>query len=1007
MENHRGTNNKQRLERLGNLRTEGFLDGEALPWLEKLLEVAACVKFHSPDGGESGRFDTMLPGLRMLAEKLRRGETVRFDGDMEPSEALLYVFIRNLCGIAQEFNGRWKKFPARYVTGVLGAADREPDHQPVWVALGKSTPGPLRLGEGLAFTLSGGGGSAALTLREDVWLDDAEVVCAMSVLYESDGKVYPCSALGAVSSVKISEVTGAVAAGRMFPYGEAPAAEQPCLAISSPTLLLCGGRRTVSITIHPENDPFGGFLSRAAELLPEIPGPELQWRLVNAIFKVRVSTAAGWEEPGGVAVKRSDESGVLTVRFVMGEEFPATRACTAGLHGIDTEFPAVKLSPDTGAWAYPYTWLKDFMVGRVDLDVGVEGLSSLQVYNALGRLDDSKPFAPFGTDTGKGAWFVVGSRELAVKNAPVCNLRIRWQDLPDDTDGMAGYYSGYRNGITNRTFLLESAYLEDYRWKIPEQTAPHYLFATVRGEDPPAEKGRLSPESVIAGIRVWDVAPYRSVAVSYDYGIASRDGFLRLRLAAPEEGFGRELYRRLYAESMRLRNLKKFTEPVPPYNPMVERMTLDYRSSETIDLRRAGGVGTSTLWHNAPTGWRRIYPGGQSGSVPLLYGTGEPANLIIALRAGAGSVVRLYFELTPLTEKPDRPVTVRWYWGDGYRWEPVTDGAILCDTTADLTISGVLELRLPGRIDGDVLWLRAGIAEGYRNLPALKRIVTNVARLTTPPAGITPAMREEGKIKPVKPVPGLRDIVTLTASVSAVHRSGDSRKIMRTSESVSHRGRAVTPRDYERLVLEEFPSVAEVKYILLAAGRSRRDVTLAVIPADPAPAGMGLGPKAGLELLARIEGFLRRVTSPQVGRITVVNPVYERVMVRCGIAFNGSLPYGSCRSRVKEICDRHIAPWYAARSVPCFDHRINKEALAAEIRADGCVESLRDLSLVTLSKEGRGRYSLAENGERKAVLSPSRPCAVFVPAAEHAFHAGSPGAFGLEEMTVGRNLVIC
>ncbi|MCD8172375.1 MAG: hypothetical protein LUD76_02780 [Alistipes sp.] len=105
MENHRGTNNKKRMERLGNMCTEGFLDGEALPWLEKLLEVAACVEFHSPDGGESGRFDTMLPGLRMLAEKLRRGETVRFDGYMEPSEALLYVFIRNLCGIAQEFNG--------------------------------------------------------------------------------------------------------------------------------------------------------------------------------------------------------------------------------------------------------------------------------------------------------------------------------------------------------------------------------------------------------------------------------------------------------------------------------------------------------------------------------------------------------------------------------------------------------------------------------------------------------------------------------------------------------------------------------------------------------------------------------------------------------------------------------------------------------------------------------------------------------------------------------------
>lgn len=883
---------------------------------------------------------------------------------------------------------------------------------------------------------------------------------------------------------------------------------------------------------------------------------------MNGIFNVYVSTDGGWAEAGGVTVRRSAGTGALTVKFVLGEDFPPTGACRAAVHGMDSEFPAVKLSLDTGAWAYPYTWLKEFMVGRVDIAVEVEGLSTLQVYNALGRVDDSRPFAPFGIDTEKGAWFVVGSRELAVKRAPVCDLRIRWQDLPDHPDGMAGYYAGYRSGITNRSFVLDTAFLEDYRWKTPEQSARHYLFATSVGQagprvghspglslqdtgtrhrgsltaappgagpgdaggpeiiqpgvglsdtgvcqtvsrtaappgagivgrvttnaglshtskpnigppyatppydgppemrlpetrlpetdcregdlrDPepakaaprdnaqakagltehspgeaglsetgisqsaPRESGPLAPESVISGIRLWETAPAAAADGPFGYDISSRGGFIRLRLAGPEAGFGGKLYRRLYAEGMRLKSLKKFPEPNAPYNPVAERMTLGYRSSVTVDLRRDPVAGSSVLWHTTPQGWRQVYPAEPAGSVPLVYGMGEAANLLFKLRAGAGSVVRLYFDLTPLTDKPNRPVPVRWYWGDGYRWEPVADGAILADTTANLTLSGILELKLPDRMDGDTIWLRAGIAGGYRNLPALKRIVTNVARLDAPRGGITPAMAAEGKVKPAKPVPGLRDIVSLTPSVSADDRSGRVYKMARTSEAVSHRGRAVTPRDYERLVLEEFPSVAEVKYIPPAAGRNRRDIALAVIPADPAPAGRGLGPKAGLDLIMRIEEFVRRVSSPYVENISVINPAYERVTVRCGIGFNGSVPYGSCRSRIKEICDRHIAPWYAEGGVPRFDHNIDSDALAAEIRAEGCVEWLRDLSLVTLSKEGRGRYYIAESRGRKEVVAPSRPYAVFVPAAEHTFHSGSPGDFGLEEMAVGGNFVIC
>lgn len=957
---------KERLERVTSVHGADVADSGEMSLLERALEASGALPYHNINGEPDGSFRELLPELERMHANGRLPEP---NGLMEPSQALLYTFIHNLHGILETFNRRWDALLQWYIDEVGGVPDLPLTPASLWVAPEKGTHQEVVIGPATGFVLQPS--EAVFHPQEEVVLENAMVKRVVSVHYGCEENLYPASALGCVTSVEVRELPDGEE-GPLF-ADKRHGSHSPGFIASSPVLLLHEGRRSLCVRLETESHALTDFLEN------DMP------RVLEDIFYAEISIETGWESVGKIRIIAEDEHpDNLTLRFVLPEEFPATTPCTEELHGIASPSPALKILLNPEAWLYPYTWIKNFILKRIIIDVDVRGLGSLAIYNDLGRVDTSKPFPPFGTNTERGAWFVVGSPEMAAKNTESFDLRIDWGGLPEMR--LHEYYSSYGGDIANRSFVLDVQFLRDYRW---HDIAPRFLFDTDRS----APDGQLAPQSVLA-----DIPTEHMTAISdedYDYTIRSKTGFVRFRLASPEMGFGDERYRTLFPEQMlQVLKKKKGIAPLnPPLSPTVERITADYRASGRIELRDDD----TSFWHIHPLGIRQVHARHDNRSVPLISSLEGEAHLLFGLSGvQGGEYLRLWFDFVEMERNINSCPRIRWSWGDGYRWRPLPDDVILCDTTDNFAGAGMISFDIPENIPEGTLWFRATVVSGIRHVPALRRIVPNAVRLEG-------ELSDTGEctVELEKPVPGITGVRCLSSASG--HRSAEtpSEKLARISEHITHRGRAVTARDYERLVLQEFPEVAYAECFpgLDTKGSRRGVVTVLVIPADSGRPRM-----TGTQIL-RIEKYLTQCASPTVTQVDVINPLYEEVMIKGIGEFRAGYSTGHCRARLKELCDNLIAPWQHLGETPRTGHSLRWDDIAAAIRAEPYVEQLDKMSIIRISHRRTG-HEIEECDTPGGVLHPSEPYAIFVPAREHLFPIGDELPFGIGEMAIGQHLII-
>ncbi len=979
---------KERLERILSVRGADITDSSELSLLRRALEVAESLRYYDTHGDSDGYFRELLPELEFV---LANGHLPESDGRMEPAQALLYTFIHNLHGILETFNRRWDGLPQWYIDEVGGVPDLPLIPALLWVAPKKGTREEVEINRATGFVLQPSG--VVLHPEERVSLENATIERIVSVHYGHEENLYPASALGCVTSVEVRELPdggeGLLFAGKQHLNNS----HSPGFIISSPALLLHEGRRSVCMRLETETHALTGFTEITREHLSERD----IFRLLENIFYAEISTEAEWLPIKDIrTVAEEDNPDNLTLRFILPEEFPATAACTEDLHGITSLFPALKVRLNTEAWLYPYTWIRNFVLKRIVIDIDVQGCSSLMVYNDLGRVDSSKPFLPFGTDSERGAWFVLGSHEMAIKNTESFDLRIDWSGLPEVS--LNDHYSGYRCNIDNRSFLLDVQYLRDYGW---HDITSRFLFATDPSapDNGPLKESPLAPQSILKNISTEHMTAVRDE--DYDYTIRSKTGFVRFRLAAPEIGLGEVRYRSLFPEQMlqALKKKKNIKALNPPITPSVERITADYRASDRIEPRDGSTGSDSGFWHIHPLGIRKVYPGDDCRLVPLVSSLDGDAHLLFSISGiRGGEYLRLWFDFAEVEREINCCPAIRWSWGDGYRWQPLPDHVILCDTTDNFAGAGMIGFDIPELVPKGTLWFRATIISGIRHVPILRRIVPNAVRLITDKDFSCPV---DFTVKLEKPIPGIVGVDCLSSVSGNRGQETAVEKLARFSEHITHHGRAVTARDYERLVLQEFPEIAYAECFpcLDTKGSRQGVVTVLVIPS-----GRDRPRMTGKQILS-IEKYLTRCASPAVAQVDVINPLYEEVMIKGIGEFRTGYSTGHCRARLKELCDMLIAPWQHPGETPS-PGPLRWDDIAAAIRSEPYVERLDKMSIIRLERRRSTSYRIEESDAPGGVLFPSEPYAIFVPAREHLFPVGDELPFGVGEMAIGQHLII-
>ncbi len=1008
----------------------------------------------------------LLNSVEFLKQNISLYEDEIFNsGYNDPAIGLIMAFLKNHSTVVRTFNQRWKTYPYFYLDKILKAKPLKARPDTTFVRFVKSPEQKdLEIPAKTVFTTSD---NIRFCNTDHLIINDIQLKQVWGIQEEYDPEIEPAAGLNYVTALRKVDLSNCINAPLDSPVctifekkgeknTEAENRQENSytpvgLTICSASLLLKEGKRNITLRLVPTVPAILQFkqLIRQIQEKWQIPEQEVLYKLLGDIFYIEITSGAAWEKitSCSVSFNESDGQPAFEVKFSMDEDFPSVLPLT----GSPWKTPAIRFLLNRNAWLFPYSWLKDYEFSTIRIKTEVEGLSDLQVYSELGRLDTSMPFYPFGVAPKKGSWMVLGSYEMAVKKVTSFDLTINWTNLPEHDNGFAGYFELYENGINNCSFTVEAEALKNRKWQSEAPSRTRFLFNTITevSDEEVAPYGKLAPESRLTGIQFKNLNRQQTVPADFTYNMFTSDGLFKLRLAGPAFGFGHTCYQKTFSGALikNIRSKKDMQLPNPPFVPQAGHITVNYTSEDEIKPGNSSGpLGSEISYihpfmNNSPD---LVPPGNTFNLIPSYNSKG---NLLLGLdHVSGGETIRLFMLLSPSLREISKQQfpAIKAYYGNGFRWTALPQNNMVTDGTRNLTESGILEVILPKTLpdpetSGDHLfWLRLSIEEFIENISDVKGFYLHVANVER----ILPE-NEPSVFKPVPPssitkaehkIPGLAEIIQLTATAGG--RKAEDREIMRIrlSERISHRNRAVSARDFERLVLEKFPQVRKVKCLPATDSKGHRPgvVTLVIIPQVAERIRM---PKANSKLLLDIEEYLQHFTS-LFSTVDAINPVYEFMQVKCKVTLQKTSTEGYYLRLLNREISNYIAFWEEKNEAPVFGHSVSIIDLANFIRSRNYVANVKNFSVLHLRKKGELLYELIEQREHEAagadrgdmtsnvkillnkhelnqkelqLVGPSYPWAILIPMENHLLvpdNEDQNQQTGIDELEIGNTFVI-
>lgn len=1037
-----GHSRKDRIDRLLVPSTFKMLDNDKAVMLQTLIQIAGWIRFYNEKEIPEGYFDDFVGELEALLDSIRKKHAHEAIGKMEPSQALLLAFVENLQKVTEKYNGRWNDFANWYLTEYLKVSPLSVKGDRVWLAFDKVTPGNITIEKNTGFNRKNGDQNVlTYRLENELVVQDIRAISAYTVCFERNPYHYPAANLNFVTAIKTRDLLhDKPSPDRTLIFDhESHSHETRAIGIriSAPSLLLREGKRIVTIAFRSENREWLKLLKKAEQdqelLHSEGSIQNLHAKIFNNLFYITISTPTGWTKVYNFKVRKDEGKNQLNLDFQLPEDFPSTVACNQEVHRFQSEFPAIQIRLNFDAWLYPYSWIHKLNIQQIIITTKVMGVNDLQVYNELGKIDNTKSFPPFGINTSAGTWMAIGNYEMAIKNTKSIDVCIKWNQLPLHPKGLKGHYAAYPGNIDNDSFKIRTRYLSDNSWFPTTGRSKFSLFRDAEVDDPTAAKldKAVNNESDFKNISVKKMLPFAHSEDLYKYTIKTRTGFVKLTLESPDMGFGNQEYRDLFTERMMMKKWRKKRLPTlhQPIFPHVENMTLNYHSEDIIDLRTNTRNSHVIVDQLHPFGIVSSLDSSTNTGIPFVFSQETNASILMGFKHVKGGEIfssYLVFEAISNEMTVDDIPKIVMYWGDGYYWEEIPRGFILKDDTKQMTVSGNLVYSFPSHIppnlydkDG-VLWIRTGFVKNHEFVPEIRAIYNNAGLvvLETDDSSIEKMQsfkNSNGALEPEKKLPGITSIEQITSFYAGQELEDLKSMQARVSEFVTHRGRAVTARDFELLTLQEFSDVGKVLCLPNTNLKNNRQgvVTVVVVPQDRSNPTGNSKPMVPSGLLSRIEDYLSSRASKNV-LVDAINPVYEELQVKCVIRLVDQNQVISLEA-IQEICDNFIAPWQAKNMLPKFGEAITVSKIYNAINEIDFVASIDYFAIIRVSQDKtesgkRNFYHLYTHEDQDEILVPDQPYKLFVPAETHIIQVEekelSADPYGLGDMEIGKTFIL-
>ena len=812
--------------------------------------------------------------------------------------------------------------------------------------------------------------------------------------------------------------------------------------VASPLLLLQEGERNVTITITFAGDgtleaALQTYQSTAADIL-DLP-VKIESLLADALL-VYLSGEKGWYPVTNASFRRHPVVGTtLEIEFTLKPTDPPVMPNPAIAPAADAgQWPLFKLALNPNARVYAYPFFKDLDIETIELRAGVRGLQKIQLRNELGPLDAAQPFPVFGPVPSQGSYLLLGHRELAVKNVNHATIVMTWFNLPKPPANLASYYAGYGLGIHDDSFKVRLSIFNDGKWAIPAGGRDLFpLFA----RDYDLSTGLL-PTTVIAS-DVPTILPQSSEPPNPQplSETEAPRGSIRLELVEPAFGFAHQVFPAIMAEAATSnaragKNASSKALPNPPLSPIAKALALDYEASDALVLRHP-------FPESQPARFYSIYPFG------YLSHPGRPTSMFARIEeqghlylgiseAGPRQSLTLLFNIRDTGFSPvpslrshhDELVEpIRWRYLAGHEWKDFPAWLMISDSTMGLTRSGVIQLSLPEDIatdsslmPGGSCWIEAAanqVAGVYwSRVVSIDTQAVTATRVCDTHSELVSAVLPPNTISQLSEKrPQIKTVQQPFATSEGRSRENAAEFRTRVSERLRHKDRAIQSFDYERMILDRFPEVGQVKCV----GYNNSRHFPGTVPVSPGMLYLVVAPRLENNsnreprlpqfVLERIRDFVCSHTSPFVKDIHIINPVYETLKIFTNVEFSAEGDGAYYTDDLSAAISHYLESWRSqpGKALPIGSGQIQGYQLSLFIQQQPYVKRIRSLAMLHTFQTETGYVSNWLSAEQRAWAS--APWAVLIPAARHGVVAMDPDKKdeideGIRNLTVGGDLVM-
>ena len=845
-------------------------------------------------------------------------------------------------------------------------------------------------------------------------------------------------------------------------------------AVASNVLLLREGQRQITVDLVFEElqrqpwSKLNNILRHLPNIKDSIADDKAKFfAYFSKLFQLSLTTAEGWlniaeYKPAYNATDANIKNNAVRLSFVLPENSPAIGTYKAELHGdqLTTAMPVLRFTLKENYLQYPYDILKQLVLKEVRIQVDVKGCHDLLLHNNIGQLSPLSPFAPFGPMPDIGSYFIIGHEETRSKQLIALNVDIEWNGLPINPGGFKSWYRGYTQPKENHQFVASVSVLSDGRWQPAVNDSnsyqPLFNFPLKNGTEQLLAPKTLSTASAIPFYKAQD---QHQAKRPFNYSPLTRAGLFKFTLQGPPGAFGHREYPNLLAEVLTHNTRVKHPRfahaiPNPPYTPEISAIRLNYSAVSILTLADTGREDDpcykDQFFHLHPLGWEAISPL-RHPRLYLLPQYPDDGSLFIGVAASDIQQLSLFFHLQnnslPLSDElltearnegRARALTpaalVSWSYLSDNQWRPLNPRYILSDSTEGFMTSGIVTLTMPEKITlansimpGNLYWLKISANKALNHFSDLFSVYAQAVKVSWrsgahPPADHPMQLPADTIKRPRQTIAGITGISQITSSFGGVPAENLAHLRTRMSERLRHKNRALTPLDYEMLILEKFPQIYKVKCFAnlrsdplspICPGR----LLIIPIPHRHLDDGQDFKPYFDGHLMLAIKEFIEPLT-PALVQVAVENPVYEEVQVRCAIQFKKGLHIGHHQNVLNQaLCD-YLSPWCEQGNQVHFGWSVSEQEVKSFIHNLDYIEHVTDFSLLRIAPQGEGLFILDDTGsvegdeKYRQTLKPTYAWSTVVPLQHHyiqtidqhrQIHAQRTG---VDELEVGSTFII-